>query len=139
MEPPAKQYVAGFLFSKDKKSVALIQKLKPEWQCGLFNGIGGKIEDGETPLDAMRREFREEAGVDIQEWMMFCELRWRGGVVYFFRATGDLSGLVTMTEEQVRRIPVEFLPGHKTVPNLAWLVPMAMDKSGVTAVVNDPS
>ena len=41
-----------------------------EWQAGLLNGIGGKIEDGEAPIEALVREFAEETGVQTsaEEW-----------------------------------------------------------------------
>ena len=60
--PPKKTYVAGFLFSPDRSRVLLIRKNRPAWQAGKLNGLGGKIEPGETPPQAMRREFREEQG-----------------------------------------------------------------------------
>ncbi|WP_164969449.1 hypothetical protein [Halarcobacter ebronensis] len=53
-----KHYVTGFLFTKDFKHVVLIKKLNPEWQRGLFNGVGGKVEENEKPCDAMSREFK---------------------------------------------------------------------------------
>lgn len=55
-----RRYVLGFLFSEDGSRVLLIWKNRPAWQAGKLNGIGGKIEDGEQPLDAMKREFVEE-------------------------------------------------------------------------------
>ncbi len=58
-------YVAGFLFEPYMERVVLIQKEKPTWQKGRLNGVGGKMELGETPLQAMQREFREETGLDI--------------------------------------------------------------------------
>jgi 8-oxo-dGTP diphosphatase len=54
------RYSAGFLFSKDYKQVLLIKKEKPDWQRGLYNGVGGKVEPGETELNCMIREFEEE-------------------------------------------------------------------------------
>jgi 8-oxo-dGTP diphosphatase len=42
------QYVLGFLFDPSQKDVVLIKKLKPEWQKGKLNGVGGKIEEGES-------------------------------------------------------------------------------------------
>lgn len=144
MEPPAKQYVVGFLFSPDKSTVVLIKKdteHKPEqaWQHGLLNGVGGELEKGEMPLDAMRREFQQETGMHVAEWFGFCEIMWRGSHITFFRATGDVSRARTVTREEVRRMPVAHLDGHLTVRHLAWLIPMALSESGITAVVNDPS
>ena len=43
-------YCAGFLFDPEKELVVLIEKQKPAWQKGKLNAVGGKIEQGETPL-----------------------------------------------------------------------------------------
>ena len=48
-------YVLGFAFNKNFREVLLILKNKPQWQKGLYNGIGGKIEEGELPIEAMVR------------------------------------------------------------------------------------
>ena len=69
-------YVAGFLFSQDLTHVVLLEKQSPAWQKGLFNGVGGKIEDGESPIQAMVRECEEETGVFISEnnWTRYAHL-----------------------------------------------------------------
>lgn len=65
-------YVVGFAFSGHLDCVAMITKTKPEWQNGLLNGIGGKIEDGETPLQAMIREWDEECEILVdKDWKQF--------------------------------------------------------------------
>ena len=46
------EYVVGLLFSPDRNTVVLINKTKPDWQAGKLNGVGGKIEEGESPLNA---------------------------------------------------------------------------------------
>src|ERR1035437_2138595 len=93
------EYVAGFLF--DGSIVWLIRKNKPDWQKGKLNGIGGKIEEGELPFDAMRREFKEEAKLDIDSWKHYCtitdEKTWK---VYFFYARSKMEPK-TMTDEIV--------------------------------------
>jgi 8-oxo-dGTP pyrophosphatase MutT (NUDIX family) len=60
------RYSAGLAFSKDGTCFALIRKNRPLWQAGFLNAIGGEIEPGELPLDAMMREFREEASLQTR-------------------------------------------------------------------------
>src|SRR5215208_5596620 len=99
-------YACGFLFSPDRQRVLLIRKRRPAWQAGKLNGVGGKIERDESPAEAMRREFREEAGLDVRDWQEVLTLSggddagsgvaWRG---HFFRAFGDIDTTQAMTDE----------------------------------------
>lgn len=59
-------FVVGFAFTKDKKAVLLIKKNRPEWQKGLLNGVGGKVDLGETHKQAMIREGFEETGLYLK-------------------------------------------------------------------------
>lgn len=43
----------------------LLGKKKRGFGTGRWNGFGGKVEAGETIEEAARREFREEAGIEI--------------------------------------------------------------------------
>lgn len=130
-------WVVGFLFSGNLRRVVLIEKQRPEWQRGRLNGVGGKIEPGETPIEAMRREFREEAGADVDGWRQFCELRFKAGTIYFFRAVNN-ADIKTMEDERVDWYHTWEVPNLATLPNLRWLVPMAIDKDSVQAVVEEP-
>jgi 8-oxo-dGTP diphosphatase len=133
-------YVAGFMFSADRRYVALIRKQKPDWQRGKLNAIGGKIEEtDENPTDAMVREFKEETGVLQTQWRHFCVLKFRGGEIHFFETTGDLMALQSAEAEQVAIFRTQNIEDLQTIPNLRWLIPLAMDKDGVTAVVEDNS
>jgi 8-oxo-dGTP diphosphatase len=132
------EYVVGLLFSEDRESVALVHKNRPEWQNGKWNGVGGKVEPGETAEQAMRREFEEEAGVSLpsREWLV----RWRqfatiagpektpGEVAfrvhYFLCFSSAILNLETCTDEPVGVWPVNYLP--ETVTNLRWLIEMAL-------------
>lgn len=40
-------------------------------QGNKYEFPGGKVEAGETPVDACRREVLEEVGVDLQDWQVF--------------------------------------------------------------------
>lgn len=127
------EYVCGFLFSTDRERVLLIRKRRPAWQAGRLNGVGGKVEAGETPEAAMAREFREEAGLSVEGWKKVVVLTgepspadargWRG---HFFRAFGDLGGAVAQTDEALEVHPVRPLPAD-AIPNLNWIVPLMLD------------
>lgn len=134
------RYVVGFAFDERMKRVALIRKRRPEWQAGLLNGIGGHIEEDESPAQAMAREFREETGYRVgkRQWRMFAVLTDvdSGAVVFFYRAHGvPLERLATTTDEQVEVWDVDQLAGDHVLPTVGWLVPMAAD-SYVKRVVN---
>lgn len=59
-------YVLVFPFTLDLRSIWLIEKQKPNWQKGLLNGIGGKVETGESAIIAAQRELEEETGLSVQ-------------------------------------------------------------------------
>lgn len=132
-------YVVGFLFRLGGDEVALIRKSKPEWQKGLLNGVGGKIEEDELPITAMVREFEEEAGAYILNWRYFATITLKdGGKVYFFESREEVE-LETKTGEEVSWYPAAHLRQYGILSNLSWLVPMALDKDSVTAEVTDLS
>jgi 8-oxo-dGTP diphosphatase len=130
------KYVVGFAFGSgprgDLNDVALIQKLRPAWQHGYLNGPGGHIERGETALEAVVREFHEEAGLYLREWDHFATLQsgpdaredW---TCHFFRHFNvDLTLVKTMTDEEIVVVPALDLPSN-TIWNLRWLIPLALD------------
>jgi 8-oxo-dGTP pyrophosphatase MutT (NUDIX family) len=67
--------------------VLLIQRSKPPYQ-GLWGLPGGKIEDGESPPAALRRELREECGLQITHprrlGMLYEQLEEADGRVFRF-------------------------------------------------------
>jgi len=131
-----KRYVVGFLFRNNGTEVALVRKLKPEWQRGRLNGIGGKIEPNEDSRAAMVREFAEETGATVDDWRAFAWLRGHGWEVdmYVSHAPAEVR---TVEEEEIAWFPVAEIPFLPTIPNLRWLIPMALDKDRVTARVDD--
>ena len=122
-----KEYVLGFLFSPDLGDVLLIRKERPEWQKGLLNGVGGRVEEGESYLAAMQREFLEEAGIWVGEWEDFCCLMGNDFKIICFASMKEFEGkYMSLTDEEVVVKPCEHL-GPRVVPSTKWLVPMAKD------------
>ncbi|WP_419678413.1 NUDIX domain-containing protein [Aliarcobacter lanthieri] len=52
----------------DGKKILLLRKNNPDWQRGLYNGIGGKIDIDSTPIDTIIKISKEEIGLDILNW-----------------------------------------------------------------------
>lgn len=126
-----KRYVAGFMFSRDKSLVLLVEKMTPAWQRGLLNGIGGKIEAGEAPIEAMIREFAEETGVETtaEEWTEFvhyiCQDVYE---VHFYRAfTDKIDSARTIEDEVISTFKSDCLPKN-VIFNLNWLIPLSLDE-----------
>lgn len=119
------QYVAGFMFEGDR--VALVVKNRPAWQAGRMNGIGGHVEEGESPEQAMVREFFEETGVSTStdDWKNFVRLEGNEFAVDFFFTYGDLSKIQSTTDEQIVMADVSTIRAENSIPNLTWLIPMA--------------
>lgn len=63
-DKPNKNYVVILLFSKDYEKLLLVKRNKKPYP-NMWNGIGGKIEVGETPIEAAIRECKEETGLDM--------------------------------------------------------------------------
>ncbi len=129
-------YVAGFYFSEYGEQVALIRKLNPYWQRGLLNGIGGKVEPGEEPYAAMVREFEEETGAHIEGWRLFCTANTEEDRLHFFTARGDLDVLYSAETEEVVTVDAEDISTLDTIPNLRWLIPLALDEGNCGAYLD---
>lgn len=85
-----------FPFSSDSKVLLLKGSEHKRIWAGLWNGIGGHVEAGESVLQAAKRELQEETGFRVEK-LLFCgsvivETQTRPGIVFFvFKAEG-LSG-----------------------------------------------
>lgn len=137
------EYVLGFCFAGPTPDLVVIRKRETApWNAGLLNGVGGSVEAGEFPEEAMAREFFEETGHRSlpDEWERFgafVGLGHKGGhdtYVHLFRtyAPGQIE-VRTTTDEEVFRIG---LVGdqHNRLPdglgasgNLAGLIALARD------------
>jgi 8-oxo-dGTP diphosphatase len=70
----------GYVLSPDRSKVLLIHRnARPDDQhLGKYNGLGGKIERDEDVVAGMRREIREEAGIDCGALSLRGTISWPG-------------------------------------------------------------
>jgi 8-oxo-dGTP diphosphatase len=134
------EYVLGFCVNDAvrHKEILLIEKTKADWQEGRVNGIGGKIDHGESPETAMEREFTEETGVDGSSigWRRFCQLTdEHGWIVHCFVGVGNLTSARDCDEGRMVHADPDELPSNVLDDKLKWLVPMALAESPVEAYV----
>ncbi len=79
-------------------------------------------------------------GAPAQRWREFCRLEWQGGTVHFLKA--DTEVLWSMPQdipEPVQFYAVRDLHTKLIIPNLAWLIPLALDKEGTRALTFEPT
>lgn len=133
----SKRYVLGFYLTPD--GVVLIRKIKPAWQFGKWNGIGGSIEEGETPLQAMMREFREEARIvtTSNQWTELFTLS--GAMVGNTEKGWQMTVFAGKTSQSIQHLfPFDMDEGTVAIvadlpspmdSTAAWLLPMCRDLS----------
>ena len=121
-----KHYVLGLVFNYDHSEILLVEKLRPDWQKGRWNGIGGKIEEEETPGDAMLRECGEETDhkYDFEHKILFtCP----GGTVYVYAATGT-GPHIRFTQVEDEKLQAHKLYNLPTtmMANMRWIIPLCL-------------
>ena len=78
-------------------------------------GIGGKLEENESPEDCLRREVYEETGLTLTDYrycglVTFVSDRWEGEYMHLFHATGFTGDLKECDEGVLEWLPWERLP-----------------------------
>jgi len=125
-------YVVGFIFSRDKSNILLIRKERPSWQVGKFNGVGGKIEQGEMPDTAIKRECTEETGMVITSWVYKGIISGPSYSVCVFTAEATIDAMLIAqshpTDEPCKVFHINELDHVHTISQLRWLVPLLLDK-----------
>jgi 8-oxo-dGTP pyrophosphatase MutT (NUDIX family) len=103
---------------------------------GLLNGLGGKMEPGETSLQGAVREFNEESGLAISDHRFVYRglFAWNWGVVsvWSLRLTREEFEIIMATsspaDEVVGAYVVDTIGVRQDLaPGVDWLVPLAAD------------
>lgn len=83
-----------YISCKDKTLMLYRNKKKDDENAGKWVGIGGKLEDGESPEDCLIREVFEESGITLRDYsfrgiVTFVSDLW--GTEYMCLYTGNVA------------------------------------------------
>ncbi|TCT25812.1 NUDIX hydrolase [Thermomonas haemolytica] len=86
----------GYVLSPDRRRVLMIHRnARPgDHHLGKYNGLGGKLERDEDVLAGLRRELREEAGIECTGVRLRGTISWPG----FGKQGEDWLGFVFLVE-----------------------------------------
>lgn len=140
VETMSTEYVVGLLYENSplkslRPTAILMRKNHPEWQKGKLNGVGGKIQNHESPDEAMHREWNEEVNCPYEiDWELFCVLNDHSGgaVVFFFRShmpkEAKLDEFKATEDEPLVAVDItRVLKRGDMIWNIPWLLHMGMD------------
>jgi 8-oxo-dGTP pyrophosphatase MutT (NUDIX family) len=137
-------YVLVYAFTVDSKLryVPLVKKNKPEFLKGVLNLVGGKIEEGETPVQAGIRELLEETGLEeIQVYDPMCYypaermgiIQGKLGTVYCIKVPVCYRQELKPGEEETEEVkwyPItEIFSNKLLMPNLRLIIPLMENKA----------
>ena len=112
-----KSILATLCYIKDKDKTLMLyrNKKKDDYHEGKWNGLGGKLEPGETPEDCVLREVKEETGLTIRNPMMHGIITFpkfdgeNDWYVFIFTATQFEGNIISSDEGKLEWIPNEKL------------------------------
>lgn len=117
--------------TKDGK-LLLQKKAEGKFGEGKWNGPGGKVQEGETPLEGVIREVKEETGLSVKNPVLKGVLDFYFGVkpapdwtTYIYHVT-DYKGKIKPNEEgELKWFNYEEIPYHQMwQDDIYWLPPM---------------
>ena len=94
----------GYVLSPSRDRVLMIHRnaREQDHHLGKYNGLGGKLEPDEDVLSGMRREIREEAGIECEALDLRGTISWPG----FGKGGEDWLGFVFLVG-RFRGTPLE--------------------------------
>ena len=83
-------------------------------------GLGGKLEENESPEECVVREIREESGLELASWryrgiVTFVSDRWEGEYMHLF-TSDDFTGQITDCDEGV----LEWIDKYELLKLTLW-------------------
>ncbi|QHW29959.1 8-oxo-dGTP diphosphatase [Paenibacillus rhizovicinus] len=128
-------------FIRRGSQILMLNRERASWM-GCWNGIGGKLEPGETPRASMEREFREETGIETYD------LQFKGLVTWLLDGAkfgGMYAYLAEVDEHYPYETPIKTPEGILDWKDTEWILHpsnlgiAANVKVCLDAIVRDPA
>lgn len=110
------KYTLAFLKRRDE--ILLLNRNKSPWM-GAWNGVGGKIQEGETPLECIIREIEEETSIKVLK----DEVTFKGVLTWErFEALGNglYIFLVNLPDDFEMEVPCRVSEGILDFKKITW-------------------
>ena len=125
--------VSAIILDKDRRILLLKRSnFEDQWQPNKWAVVGGKVESGEDEVEAVKREIKEETGIDIETFIeKFVIQRSSDAVehIYVAKYSGEPEDVELNQEHNgfmwVRYAEIRYLD---TVPNLIDYINIAISK-----------
>lgn len=133
MPSPSERFtapVAVHLFLTRDDHILLLRRFNTGYEDGNYSVIAGHLDGGETVLDAICREAREEAGIDLDQAttrivQVMHRLSPDSERIDYFLVANRWSGEITNREpekcDELRWFPIAALPPN-TIPYVAFAI-----------------
>jgi len=104
-------------FLKKGEHILLLNRDYPTWM-GAWNGVGGKIEQNETPLAGALREIKEETGITVEDITYKGKITWTDGVIDY----GCMYAFIAEIPDSFTYItPIKVAEGILDWKELSWI------------------
>lgn len=118
-------------FIKRGEELLLLNRNSPPVR-GMWNGVGGKMEPGETALSCVQREVAEEANLFLDESLF----EYKGTISWAI--DGEKSGgmeafIMRVDDDDLYPAPVEIKEGILSWKNVSWI--LSEDNHGVSPMI----
>ena len=130
----------GYVLSSDRTRVLLIHRnARPnDEHLGKYNGLGGKLERDEDIVSGMKRELREEAGIEVASMRLRGTVSWPGfgpggedwfGFIFLIdKFTGEVHS--ANTEGTLEWVPIERVLDLPLWEGDRYFLPLVFDMEG---------
>jgi len=124
--------LATLCYLKRDGKTLMLHRIKKanDIHAGKWNGLGGKLEDGESPEQCVIREVSEESGLTIHQLqyhglLVFADFKGNDWYVWVFTSGQFIGELIESGEGHLEWIEDELVPTLKLWPSdlifLPWL------------------